>query len=109
MTHTQCFDDGILGRQLAQIPTRALIRATLVLIAINVIVMLWFAVTLTVNVNFTPRPVHQAASQSFDKPSPFEAVPMQPTYKGMKRPTKLEPYFAEVVRFETVPADGSVN
>jgi hypothetical protein len=86
-----------------------LIKAAFTLIFVNILVMLWFVLSVSFTLATPVKIDQQAASQTSEKASPFQEVSVDRPHKAVRRPARIEPYFAETVRFDAQPSDGSVN
>ena len=95
MTQNQYFDNSGFDEAIAPVP--ALIRAAVVLIVLNALVVLWFYFSPSTPAASTPQPEAQVYIQTSAKPSPFAPVVTESPRKWVRRPPKAEPYFAEAV------------
>ena len=95
MTQNQYFENSRFNEAIVPIP--ALIRAAVVLIALNALLVLWFYFSPGTPAANTPQPEAQVYVQASAKPSPFAPVVTESARKWVRKPPKAEPYFAEVV------------
>jgi len=107
MTQADNLDNVNLEPQTDRFPP--LIKAAFILIFVNLLVMLWFTISISMPPRVPARTDQQASTQTVDKASPFEKVAVETPRKAVRRPAKVAPYFAEVVQFPSQPSDGSVN
>ncbi len=89
--------------------TPLLLHATLILIAINFAIVLWFYIS----PNIAPSARLERAPQSYDvfadKGSSFEPDRIESRRKSAKLPKKLEPVVAQIIPEATIPPSGSDN
>jgi len=91
--------------------TPFLVRATLILIALNLIVAAWFFISPnTVNYPGDVKAATAGEEIAQSKSSPFEPAPQaEKRRKAAKLPVKIEPVIAQVIPEETYPSAVRLN
>lgn len=90
--------------------TPLLVRATLILLALNLVIATWFFIS--PRLGDYPGDVKAATLSNElaqDKISPFEPAQIERVSKTSKRPVRMEPIIAQVIPEETIPPVGSLN
>ena len=100
--------DGEIDQSTLRTPL--LVRATLILFALNLVIAAWFFIS--PNTTYYPEEV-KAATQSQhlaeNKISPFEPAQVEKVRRGPRLPVKIEPVIAQVIPEETIPPVGRLN
>jgi hypothetical protein len=90
-------------------PTPLLVHATLILVALNFAILLWFSICPNTSQSGGLRPAPQTYDDLADKGSPFEPARIEKMRTSSKLPRKLEPIMAQIIPEETIPPSGSGN
>jgi hypothetical protein len=111
ITQKQCFDGPDCNNETVELTkqSRLLMHATIVLLALNAVIAIWFFLSPSTNLAASPKPDVPTSADASYKPSPFQPVGAEKAPKGVRRPPKAEPFFSEVVRFEATPSHVNVN
>jgi hypothetical protein len=102
MTQAQILDSRDLKRQAPPIPI--LMRAALILLALNAVIALWIYFSPTLITSKPAGANTQVYTGVSSKQSPFEMLLADKPRKGARLPEKLTPVFAETITFEPSPA-----